>query len=842
MAKSKTEIKFKLPDSKKTRDWAISIMDDLAPTNYPLSWEDYQIDQANYDLYNNHLNYDEFVRFCNPLNLALDPKDMEILPYNKIPGYIDVLIGEELKRIDQFTPVVTNPEGIAKKNRELKEFYKMIITQEINKAIELANVKNLPPEEQQAVKLEIENSYTPWDQMINDFMAEEEILTQKIIKNAFYTQDLRNKKSQGWFHALVSDKEILYVGIENGKPKIEVINPLHAFFQKGTNVEFIEDGDWAGRQVFLSVNDILRSYGNQMEPEDLKTFEERYNTKSFTGNHRATKTMEYHLDEMSIDHRFNLSNDPFGTFNNTIGNYGKSLTNNVSGYTENVPIIHLEWKAMRKVGFLTYTDDDGEEITTIVSDDFIVPDDAEQSKYVNKFGFSNIRYDWMDEFNVVNTIEWLWIPEVWEGTRIDNDIYVNIRRKPFQAFSVADPFNSCKLGYKGRRYTATNSEPVSLLGRMKPYQYMYFVIMYQIGELVSRTTGPIVNIDTSQIDQALGDDANSDLNTKFMSAVEKTLYYMRKGIHLYNSVQNTQGSPNLSRPQPGNVSNLTASADLINMMNIAEYFEQQIGKAAGVSPQRAAEFSPNSNVTDNQQALVQSSHITERMFFLHSRVWSRVLTDYINIFREWAKNELNSGRSVLLQYMIPGQALQSMKIEDPNILTSEMAIFVDSVLGDEQYYDKIEQLLPMMVQKDTITVKEISSIIKARVEGTTPSELHKMILKTIENTERKQQAMAQNQEESQMKQLELQRQMAMEQHEMAKDLISHEAAEDRETEKLKAMLELNKFNLEVEDSNVDRAIEMSNKQADMAMKQEELLAKERIEEKKIAAKPAPSKA
>ena len=70
------------------------------------------------------------------------------------------------------------------------------------------------------------------------------------------------------------------------------------------------------------------------------------------------------------------------------------------------------------------------------------------------------------------SVEEFWINEAWEGIKIGDKIYVNVNPKENQRRRMDNPYY-CKLGYTGTIYNATNSVSVSLLDRLKPYQYLY---------------------------------------------------------------------------------------------------------------------------------------------------------------------------------------------------------------------------------------------------------------------------------------------------------------------------------------------------------------------------------
>ena len=79
------------------------------------------------------------------------------------------------------------------------------------------------------------------------------------------------------------------------------------------------------------------------------------------------------------------------------------------GDGNSIIVKHYVWKSLRKIGFLTYLDEEGNEAETIVSEDYTI----------NKE---------MGDIELV----WKWIPEVYETWKIGEDIYLRMRPLPGQ--------------------------------------------------------------------------------------------------------------------------------------------------------------------------------------------------------------------------------------------------------------------------------------------------------------------------------------------------------------------------------------------------------------------------
>ncbi len=139
-----------------------------------------------------------------------------------------------------------------------------------------------------------------------------------------------------------------------------------------------------------------------------------------------------------------------------------------------VKLLHCVFKSLRKLKFLKYIDENGEEQSVMVNESY--------------------------ELNIETgdiSIEEEWIPEVYEVWKI-NDIYVRMRPVPGQ-FKDIDNVYHCKLPYYGAICDNMNSAPTSLMDRLKVYQYLYNIIMYRIEMLLASDKGKKILLNNNVI-------------------------------------------------------------------------------------------------------------------------------------------------------------------------------------------------------------------------------------------------------------------------------------------------------------------------------------------------------
>lgn len=298
---------------------------------------------------------------------------------------------------------------------------------------------------------------------------------------------------------------------------------------------------------------------------------------------------------------------------------GSVLGNDKASYERprftNVLVQHVEWRSQKKVGFLTFINEYGDLETTMVSEDFVIPKEASTVIETGAFG-AKTKYRVWEEDNQLYRLHWDYIPEVWTATKIGNDIYCMIGPKHQQFRSKDNPYQ-VSLGYHGLVYNAMNAEPVSLMDRMKPFQYLYFIVMHKLKKLIAQDQGKVFHFDISMVDPAIG--------------LEKSMYYLKElNIDFYNPLMNADTIGQSQRS--GKISH---STDMSNMQNILNYIgilnslDQQISDVAGVPKGMEGQLGAQEAVTNAQSNLQMGAIVVEVYFQAHNKLWEKVLTSLV---------------------------------------------------------------------------------------------------------------------------------------------------------------------------------------------------------------------
>jgi hypothetical protein len=812
LPKQRVTLKKKLENDKQ---WAKDVIDYLCYYADEFSETDgmsYRRKQSNYLLYNNILNQEDFERECNPLGIEVGQFKDSIKPYNKTYNKIQVLLGEELKRKMDFKSVIVNSEGIKKKETMRTELLRRFIESEIEREKQRIMAqfqqKNPPPQGQgdpqqqeqimqeyeQSMMGEVDKTLTPSEiekYMSTEYQEAREILVQKILNYLVRHLDLRQVMNDSFKHGLIAGEEWCWVGIVNGQPISELLNPLNVFYHKSPETKFIQEGDYAGYRHRMSVADILNRWEEDLSEEYKERLEGDMMGVNGVRSDLIGPQMKYH--NHSIEYEYNKR------WIGEEGSYGYAEGNDWE-------VTHVEWVSRAKVGFLTYVDPEtGEEMVDMVSENFPIPEGSEASKIKDLNGNTKT----IHIFPNGDRLEWKWIPEVWEGTRIGYDMYINIRKKSVQFRSIDNPYE-VKLGYHGLIYNNMNAPSVSIMDRMKPYQYLYFIVMHKLKKLIARDRGQVFGIDLSMIDERVG--------------LEKTLYYLEEmDLDLFNSLQNAD--------QPGAAQRggkIKGSVSRSNMQHISGYIQLlqaldiEIGEAAGVTKQREGQIGGYETATNAQQSIQQSSHITEIFFHLHSKHWEKVLSSLVQVCQfAW------KGKNTVKQYVLDDLSRHTLRIVGDELNSADFGIYVSNSIRDAELISTLKQMaLPILQNEGKIT--DIIKIYKSL----SSSELEREFEQQERERERREQQAQQAQQQAAQAQIEAQK-------EMQERLFAHEIRkEEMETERaiMKAEIDVFKFqrDLDMNRDGIPDPLQLEKLRSDAALKAEKMKQDERMHKDKMA--------
>lgn len=708
----------KLPLSKKGKKWQEDcvnyIIGEGNVTSGGNSTSYYGELQTYYNLYNSIFDEKDFKSITNPFKVEdgfpATPHD-----FNIIRPKVDLLIGEETKRPLNFRVIRTSQEATS----EMQEKEKQMILQYIEAAI----TAKMSPEEAQQFQEQLQSGEIMPPEQIAKYMDKD---YKDIVENTAYHSltylreklDLDNEFIKGWKDGLISGREIYYVGVLNAEPYAERVNPICFSYDKSPDLEFIEDGSWCCRKMRMPITEVYDRYYDKLEEKDLDKLEEMIG--STPGRNLGDRSPV----DMGIQLRI---------YDNPIfEGSGKSLVN----------VWHCCWKSFKKIFYVTTTDDAGQPQINIV-DETYQPVGNEVS------------------------IEPDWIIEVWEGYRAGSDLYFGIQPIEYQHVSIDNP-NSQKLPYCGAIYSNTNSKPRSLVSILKPLQYMYIVLWYRLELAIARDKGKVVNMDITQIPKSMN-----------ISPAKWMHYLSSVGVNFINPYEEGWNIPGREGGKPAQFNQITA-LDLTMSNVIAEYIqlmdkiEELAGTISGITQQREGAVSSSEMVGNVERSVVQSSHITEPLFWVHNQCKRRVLNMLLNT----AKGAWEETGKQKLQYIFDNGERAFLDIT-PKFYYEDMDVFVSDTSKDLENIQKLQQLIQPAMQNGA-SLLEAAEILTNDNFNIIKQKLKDMQTRQEQIQQQQQEAEAQQQQQLQQMQNEAKQQELMLQ-EAQMDLQRYQIDQDNQT-------------------------------------------------------------
>lgn len=783
----------KLPMSKKTKEWREANLDYIIGKSGFTSGlgnngsTKYEEMQTYYNLYNSIYDEKDLLYVTNPFKQK-DGFPATAQDYNIIKPKVDLLLGEETKRPFNFRVVRTSDDATS----EVQETAKQMLTDYIMATV----MSKLGPEEAQRYQEALQSGEIMPPEAIQKYLSKDykdiaETTAQHTLNYLKNKLNVTHEFFKGWKDALIAGEEVYYVGIINGNPYLERVNPLFFSYDQQADLEFIHDADWCCRKMIMSATQIYDRFYDKMSEKQLNQLLEMIEDTGRGGiNPEVRKTS---LDYPHIK-------------THTIGGF----TTNPFDDVDDINVWHCCWKSFKKIGFVTYIDPETG-----------VPDELQVDESYKVTG---------NELNV----EWTWIIEVWEGYRVGEDLYIGIQPLDYQHVSADNP-NSQKLPYTGVVYNNTNSRPRSLVSMMKPLQYMYIVLWYRLELAMARDKGKIPVVDVTQIPKDMGIDVNKWMH--YLSAL---------GVMFINPYEEGWDIPGREGGKPSQFNQFTAldltMAPVIDQyINLMAKIEDMASEITGVSKQREGAISSNELVGNVERSVIQSAHITEPWFWVHNQVKKEVLTMLLDTSKEAWK-----GNKRCLHYILDDATRAFLTLSD-SFFYEDMDVFLDDSTKNQQQIEALRNLMQPAMQNGA-SLLDIAEIITMDNVNMIKNRLEEIEQKRMQQQQAMEEAQAQREQQAIQMQNEIkEEELMIKEAEM--DLKKYEIDQNNQTKIVVAqlnayrgsenqdvdqngvpdVLEIGKQALEQQKINSDAAakqLELNNKRRETEMKRE-------IENKKI---------
>ena len=719
-----------LPFSRKNKAWrkkCVDFADDHSLLHYHLTRKSVFAMKINYDLLNGKLHMNDLRMLLNPYDLDASFIPDAIQHYPIINSKLSVLRGEESKRLFDFRVVVTNPNAITEmeeeKNRQVNEMLQELIAD------------SAQSEEEFNQELEKLSDYFQYE-----YQDKREVRGNLFLNHYIKEQEIPQLFNKGLVDAYTVGEEIYQCDIVGGEPVVDKLDPMKVRVIRSGYSNRIEDADMVILEDYWSPGKVVDVYWDQLSKKDIETIENAPDNMSNT----YTDSMD------NLDPRYgfipNLSLDwtAGDTYIDPMSLFDTHLDTTLLPYdlNGNVRVLRVYWKSRRKIKKVkSYDPETGEE----------------------QFNFYPETYHCKPELGEEE--QTFWINEAWEGTKIGPDIYVNMRPRPVQYNRLSNP-SRCHFGIVGSIYNINGDTPFSLVDMMKPYAYLYDIIHDRLNKTLAKNMGKIVRMDFAKVPKGWD--------------VDKWLYYIKvNNIAVEDSFK--EGNIGVATGKLAGAMNNASSGvidaslgnEIQQYISLLEWISNKIGDFPGISRQREGQISNRETVGGVERATLQSSHITEWLFFIHDSVKKRVL----ECFLETAKIAYK-GRKVKFDYILSTGAKKTMEIDGDEFAECDYGLVVDNSYGTQELNQKLDMLAQAALQNQLL---DFSTIMKLY---TTTSLAEKQRMVEANEKRVREQQQQQQQEQIQMQQQQMQLNAQMEQQKQQLEYQMHQ--EDNETKLLVA--------------------------------------------------------
>lgn len=506
--------------------------------------------------------------------------------------------------------------------------------------------------------------------MRKDYKSPEEIQAQKIMDFLNSYLELKFITDKGFEQGVITGEEIYRVGIRHNRPFVDLVNPLGFYYTSRPNSIFIEDGVTWKYEQYVMLNDIYNWHGDEIK--NSKKLKDKLDRFIETNHDTWGAGPVIFEQEVASGNVAIVDASP-----DIRSQEGQEYIRNIlaTGYHGvnrggDVRYSHTAWKGLRKLKQIKRYNPDEDNIKSIWQDE-----SYRFNPLQDRDGYKDI------EEHVV------WVPELWQTTVVDYDIYFQKEPIPYQNLSLDNPWD-IKGPYIGAEYNRLmgNSSNVAPMDLGKPWQYKFNVQMAKIHELEATDMGKVIM---------------ASFNAKPQGWSWKKYLMMAKYGKILPVDLNQEGV------NPAIDSTVFKQLDMSTIQDIAaklqylEFIKQQISLSMGYNPSRMGLQSPVVSVTNNQQNIVQSSYLTNNIYNLHNKIVENLCNALVNVSRVALRD------SDIKSYILDDMSIAELEIDDQMLDRSEIMVKLRNSSEDFQNIIQLKQLMQPLVQNGLVSLPEL---------------------------------------------------------------------------------------------------------------------------------------
>lgn len=750
---------FKTEKQKKDESWIKNTMDYFANKSYAEYVKNRDTFVKNYDLMKGILRKEDFLIDEPEVKSFTDmlTKDIDLPSYVKhysiITTPVNELVGEISKRPDSFRVKAFDDDSQAQELQFKTDTLKAYVINQVKQQV-LAKAamsgQEVSMEDIEKITLEQVKDQLDSYTSVAEKWGNHVLTAQKADFN------LKEKSEDAFRDLLISAREFYHIYEDNSKLgfNIEVANPKNTWFLTTPDKKYISDptgraqGAYAAGTVeVMELSQIIETFPDltKEEIDHLRSSLQDYGLinvrESNLGNPDAVPGNDSIIydtyDPLVLQTRMIIESEMKDNDDGLRDFLG--LTSNVSSFGYKYVVVRSYWISKRKIGKLIYTDEMGNEQSTLVDETYKSGDMPTQI-----------------------SLEWGWVNQWYQGTKIGPDIY---HIKPYKLL------NYCPI--IGTTYEVKNTEARSLVDLMKPFQVIYNVCMNQLYKLLEKEVGKVQLMSLRHIPIPKDGDAQDALDIWEMEARERGVVFV-------------DDSPeNLKSPSSFNQFtslDLTRTQEIQARYTLAQQMKIECWELVGMSKQRMGSVAASETATGTQTAMQQSYSQTEPLFIAHEYVMGQLYQAIVDaaLYVESSKPQST------LSYITNEGESAFVQVNGTDLQLRDLKVFLTNRPEDTQMFNELRQLSQAVIQNggSLYDVIELYSTKSMREMKKTFKDLRDRQLEQQQQQMQLQQQ--QQQQQGQIAQAQMQEAARMAQEKVANDNYQNEL--DRINKKEIAMI------------------------------------------------------
>ena len=544
---------------KQTAEWYANAIDYVIDAG--LSFNDRKDTELKLSILRGDLPTEFYKKTLNPYNSANEKYQRFPATLRNLDIMSDVIrryVSEYFKGVHEFVVGANNPDIVINKNAKLKEKIGELAQQAFQQEFERqyqAMIQQAQQQGQDPNTINPQQAMPDVDKFIADFnekyIDDESKQGQDILDYVrAMTQD--NIIYLSAFFNFVSLGECYSYSDVRGNKLFKEHVPVLEAFPIPNDKFFVEDHDMFARRMLMSYQQIIDMFDDMLTDKDKKFLELYYGRASSNNG----------ITQLNYTQMFETYPDICDKFTKGEREIFKKEPITIHAENNNLfEVWHVVWRGEAKRGILTYINELGLQTTRVVEEDY---------KFNPEAGDINI--------------EWVYEPQVYEGYRIGgryNSIY------PIKARPVAFNRNG-KLPYNGIMEVLPMMGKFSIIKLITPYQVMRNIFAYHREMVIAKNKMLILLLPESLI----------------ASNSEDKIYKMAAdGVLLIDDSEDT----NSLKAQQIRLLNANMGDYITQLTNLMEATKLEAREMVDMNMQRYGDIAQSAGAATTQEAISRSS-------------------------------------------------------------------------------------------------------------------------------------------------------------------------------------------------------------------------------------------